>query len=258
MDMMESNERWLEEIESETNSASKLFAAITTNILLFFLIFGLSATVEMKSLKYQLKNKWAIFTGVAMQFIIMPMLGFLSVLMLRNSEYTEAMTITLLVITSSPGGSFSNWWCSLFNADLALSVAMTSVSSILSIALLPGNLVLYSYLAFVAIPGKGKQEVEILQALDFKAIFTSLGVVMGGILLGLYAGNVNNNSGFHKRANNFGSFCGLLLVLFSTFLGSGGGGADTNFWSLPWSFYVGTAFPCVVGLVLARNGCGLY
>ena len=30
--------------------------------------------------------------------------------------------ITLLIVASSPGGSYSNLWCSLFNADLALSV----------------------------------------------------------------------------------------------------------------------------------------
>ena len=32
------------------------------------------------------------------------------------------MAITLLVVTSSPGGGFSGWWCFLCNADLALSV----------------------------------------------------------------------------------------------------------------------------------------
>ena len=45
---------------------------------------------------------------------------------------------------------------------------------------------------------------------------------------------------------------GILLILFSLFLGSGAGGAETNFWSLPWSFYVGTAFPCIVGMSLAN------
>ena len=61
-----------------------------------------------------------------------------------------------------------------------------------------------------------------------------------------------DNPKFHARANHFGSICGILLILFSLFLGSGAGGAETNFWSLPWSFYVGTAFPCVVGMSLAN------
>jgi predicted Na+-dependent transporter len=245
-------ERWLEEVEEEGDGGLKLFSAITTNILLFFLVFGLSATVEVKNLRHQLTNKAAIFTGVAMQFLVMPLLGFIAVCMLKDTGFTQPMGITLLVVTASPGGSFSNWWCSLFNADLALSVAMTSVSSILSVALLPANLIFYSWLAFVVvIPEEGKK-VDILEALDLKTIFVSLGVVMGAIILGLYAGYVRSSPKFHKNANKFGSICGLLLILFSGFLGSGGGGGDANFWSMPWSFYIGTAFPCVLGMLLAN------
>lgn len=253
MEMTELEDRWLEEANDEpSSSGGKLFSAIVTNVLLFFLIFGLSATVEITHLKSQLHNKWAIITGVAMQFLIMPALGFFAVLMLRDAEFTEPMAITLLVVTASPGGSFSNWWCSLFNADLALSVAMTAVSSLLSVGLLPANLFLYSYLAFVVVPGDEGKDINIFDALDFKAIYIALGVVMGGVLLGLFAGYTHGSAKFHKRANQFGSFCGLLLIFFSMFLGSGGGGGNTNFWSLPWSFYVGVAFPCLVGMLLAN------
>jgi predicted Na+-dependent transporter len=99
--------------------------AILSNIFLFFLIYGLSATVETKSLtRHFLHNKKAILTGMGVQFIIMPLSGYLAVLTAIPHGLTEAMGITLLVLTASPGGSYSNWWCSLFNADLALSVAV--------------------------------------------------------------------------------------------------------------------------------------
>ena len=230
-----------------------IFSAVMSNVLLFFLIFGLSATVEVKNLRHQLTNRFAIFTGVAMQFLIMPLLGFSAVFMFRDSGFTQAMGISLLVVTASPGGSYSNWWCSLFNAELALSVAMTSVSSVLSIGLLPANLFLYSWLSYTVIaPPEDGEEMNVMQALDFTAIFISLGVVLGAIFIGLYCGYKYDNAKFHSRANHFGSICGLALILFSAFLGSGAGGAETNFWSLPWSFYVGTAFPCVVGITLAN------
>jgi predicted Na+-dependent transporter len=254
MEILHPEERWLEEMteDEEPSTLVNTLSAIATNVLLFFLVFGLSATVEIKSLKSQLTNKAAIFTGVAMQFVVMPLLGFAAVCMLGfTEEFTQPMGITLMVVTASPGGSFSNWWCSLFNADLALSVAMTSVSSVLSVGLLPANLVLYSWLAFVVVMPDGN-DIHILEALDLKSIFISLGVVMAAIILGLYAGFVYSSHKFHKRANKFGSVCGLLLILFSGFLGSGGGGGNANFWSLHWSFYVGTAFPCVVGMLLAN------
>lgn len=253
MDSEYSHQRWLEETVDEENSTKDLFSAITTNVLLFFLIFGLSATVEVKNLKKQLTNKAAIFAGVAMQFLIMPFLGFISIFMLRNAPgFSQAMSITLLVVTSSPGGTFSNWWCSLFNAELALSVAMTSVSSILSVALLPANLLFYSWASNKVNKRSEDESVDIVQSLDFPSLFITLGVVLGGILVGLFASYVYDNPNFHKRANGFGSICGLVLVLFSLFLGSGNGGSDTNFWSLPWSFYLGTALPCIAGLLLAN------
>ena len=47
------------------------------------------------------------------------------------------------------GGSYSNLWCSLFNADLALSVAMTTVSTIMSLVMLPLNLLIYINLTYL-------------------------------------------------------------------------------------------------------------
>ena len=130
--------------DEDEETKGEFFSSVLSNIFLFFLIFGLSATVEIKNMRKQLTNKFAIGAGVAMQFFIMPLLGYLSVLTLKSHGLTEAMGISLLVVTSSPGGSYSNWWCSTFNAELALSVAMTTVSSLMSIGMLPANLLFYS------------------------------------------------------------------------------------------------------------------
>jgi predicted Na+-dependent transporter len=239
----------------QEDSTGVIISSTISNILLFFLIFGLSATVNLRDLKHQLTNKFAILSGIMMQFFVMPLLGFTSILIFNRWGFSQAMGVSLLVVTASPGGSYSNWWCSLFNAELALSVAMTSVSSLLSIGLLPANLFLYGYLAYGLILVKDGEDraVNIVSSLDYGAIFITLGVVMGAILGGLFVGYHFNSNQFHKRANYFGSICGITLILFSAFLGSGGAsGTDTNFWSLPWSFYVGTAFPCIIGMALAN------
>jgi predicted Na+-dependent transporter len=239
----------------QEDSTGVIISSTISNILLFFLIFGLSATVNLRDLKHQLKNKFAILSGIMMQFFVMPLLGFTSILIFNRWGFSQAMGVSLLVVTASPGGSYSNWWCSLFNAELALSVAMTSVSSLLSIGLLPANLFLYGYLAYglILVEDGEDKAVNIVSSLDYGAIFITLGVVMGAILGGLFVGYHYDSNQFHKRANYFGSICGITLILFSAFLGSGGAsGTDTNFWSLPWSFYVGTAFPCIIGMALAN------
>lgn len=73
------------------------FIALTGNILLFALVFGMSATVDIESLKAQIRNVKAILTGAVCQFVLLPMLGFLVVKMFRLDF---AVGLTLLVVTS--------------------------------------------------------------------------------------------------------------------------------------------------------------
>ena len=79
---------------------------VAGNVLLFALVFGMSATVDIRCLKEQLHNRNAILIGIFLQFVVLPLLGFLVVNML---DLDSAIGITLLVLTSSPGGSYSNW-----------------------------------------------------------------------------------------------------------------------------------------------------
>lgn len=241
----------VEEPEEEQNTAS-LIATILSNVFLFFLIFGLSATVSFKELEHKLENKCALVLGCTMQFIVMPFLGFISVVSFQQYGFTQPMGLTLLVVTSSPGGSYSNLWCSMFNADLALSVAMTAVSTLLSILMLPGNLIMYSYFVY------GTQE-NILEAIDFGALFTSLGIVIFAILGGLYVADRVTIPNFHNIANRLGSISGIALILVSAFLSGGTGGTgEEAFWNTAnWSFYVGVMLPCVGGIIVANVLAGI-
>jgi predicted Na+-dependent transporter len=76
------------------------------NVLLFALVFGMSATVDIKCMKQQIRNKNAILLGLFCQFILLPFLGFA---MVNFLQLDATLGMTLLVVTSSPGGSYSNW-----------------------------------------------------------------------------------------------------------------------------------------------------
>ena len=83
-----------------------VLAEVGSSVLLYFLVFGMSATVDIRQLRKQLRNRNALLTGITLQFIVLPFLGFVVVKLL---QLPAPMGITLLVITSSPGGSYSNW-----------------------------------------------------------------------------------------------------------------------------------------------------
>jgi len=215
-------------------------AALGSNCLLFALVFGMSATVDIASLKKQLTNKSALLTGVLLQFVLLPFLGFVVV---KALNMPPAMGITLLVVTSSPGGSYSNWWCSMFNADLALSVTMTAISTLISVVMLPANLLIYATSTY---------DGDVVKSLDWTSLFISLVVVIGAIGLGLLASAKVHSHRFNLFANKLGNIAGLALVVYSVFISSSGEDADSSLWGRDWKFYLGVASPCVLALVVSN------
>jgi len=250
IESVEMSSRLLDSSDStdSTKSSTNLFAEISSSLLLFLLIFGMSGTVNTHDLRRQLQNKYAIGIGIAMQFLIMPFLGYIAVMVLTRHGLSAPMGIMVLMVTTSPGGSYSNWWCSLFNADLALSVAMTALSTVLSMIFLPANLLFYSHLAY----GFNNSEQNVLRSVDFPALFISIAIVICGIVLGLYASYKMQSASFQKTANALGSISGLALIAFSAVFSTTSGGEDAKPWQQPWSFYIGVLLPCLGGL-LASN-----
>ena len=75
-----------------------------------------------------------ILLGVVAQFVIMPLCA---VAVARMLGLNEALAVGLLMLGSVPGGTSSNVITYLAKGDVALSVAMTSVSTLLSPIITP-------------------------------------------------------------------------------------------------------------------------
>ena len=94
-----------------------------------------------------------------------------------------------------------------------------------------------------------------------KAIFISLAIVIFAIVSGLYASFRLHSPRFQLWSNRLGSISGVLLIVFSAVISSTAGdkddtgqegGGGTKLWDQTWAFYLGVAFPCIIGLVLAN------
>jgi predicted Na+-dependent transporter len=80
----------------------------------------------------------------------------------------------------------------MFNADLALSVTMTAISTILSVIALPANLLLYSKFSY---------DDDVVSLLDWTSLFTALIVVIGAIALGLICSAKIHSHRFNVLSN---------------------------------------------------------
>lgn len=131
----------------------------------------------------------------------------------------------------------------MFNGDLALSVAMTAISTISSIIFLPLNLILYTRFSYSG---------DIVRQLDFVALFLSIFVVILAILLGLLSSHKLQSERFRRWANMIGNFCGVGLMAFSAAVTNAGDDVDSKIWARDWQFYVATILPCAFGLLITN------
>jgi hypothetical protein len=123
---------------------------------------------------------------------------------------------------------------------------MTAISTILSIVLLPTNLLLYAHASF----GFNSGGNNILKSIDFMSLFISLSIVIGAILIGIYTSYKSDSAAFRRTSNAIGSVSGIALIIVSAVFSSSGEGAKP--WQQPWSFYVAVSIPCIAGLALAN------
>ena len=80
----------------------------------------------------------------------------------------------------------------MFNADLALSVTMTAISTILSVFMLPANLILYANISY---------GTDVTHQLDWRSVFIALLIVIIAIGLGLFCSYHSTSLRFNIIAN---------------------------------------------------------
>ncbi|WP_409338851.1 bile acid:sodium symporter family protein [Corynebacterium xerosis] len=96
---------------------------------LMVIMFCMGLTLTIPDLKLVARRPWPIAIGVIAQFVIMPLAA---VAVSKMLGLNPMLAIGLLMLGSVPGGTASNVVAYLAKGDVALSVAMTSVSTLLS------------------------------------------------------------------------------------------------------------------------------
>lgn len=102
--------------------------------ILTILMFSLGLTLEGKDFLLVFKRFKAVVAGMLGQLIVLPALAFC---IARIMNLDPILTIGLVLIACCPGGSSSNIFSMLAKGDVALSVSLTAVSSIITLITVP-------------------------------------------------------------------------------------------------------------------------
>ncbi|MBE6303041.1 MAG: bile acid:sodium symporter family protein [Bacteroidales bacterium] len=102
--------------------------------ILLILMFLLGTDLDKKAFEGVTKNPRAIFTGMTGQIILLPLIA-LSIAW--TLDLPPVYFMGLVLVACCPGGSSSNVFSMLAKGDVALSVTLTAISSIITLFTLP-------------------------------------------------------------------------------------------------------------------------
>lgn len=104
------------------------------NTLLGIVMFGMGLTLRANDFKIVFSRPKDVIVGCLAQFTIMPLLAFLLTKLFR---LPAELAVGVILVGTCPGGTSSNVMTYLAKGDVALSVGMTGVSTILAPFLTP-------------------------------------------------------------------------------------------------------------------------
>ncbi|PAX52629.1 bile acid:sodium symporter family protein [Brunnivagina elsteri] len=122
-----------------------LFTAIVLPIALGIIMLGMGLSLVPEDFLLVTKNPKAIAIGLISQLVILPIIGFaIASIVPMQSE----IAVGLVILSICPGGPSSNLITYLAKGDIALSVSLTALSSIITVFTIPifANLALKRFL----------------------------------------------------------------------------------------------------------------
>lgn len=182
-----------------------LVNSVIIPICLFLIMMGMGLTLVTNDFKRVLKYPKAVGIGLTNQLILLPIIGFaLANIMPLRPEY--AVGVMLLVLC--PGGTTSNLFTYLAKGDVALSVTMTAIASVITVFTIP-IVLSFSLIYFM---GSGSEfELPVLKTVLTLVLLTIVPISIG-MLIKRYAPKVADRS--QVFVSRFGVIFLTFLVLF--------------------------------------------
>ena len=201
-------------------------------VILAVVMLGMGAAMTFRDLGDELRRPRYLILAVVGQFVIMPLLAFGLATVLQLSP---GQAMGLLIVGCMPGGTTSNLFTYFAKANLALSVVITMMTTLVAIIVSPLLILLYG-----GVLGEG---VEVPLA----NVAVSLAVLILPVVLGMWIRRRTANVG--ATVELIGSVLGVffILLLLVTWV--------PRNWQLlvesPWQVYVAAIGLPLLGMLAA-------
>ncbi len=157
----------------------------TLNVAIAVIMFGIALDIKIGDFKRLFEQPKIVLVGILSQFILMPALTFLIVVIFKPAP---SIALGLILVGACPGGNVSNYMSKLAKANPALSVSLTAFATLMSVVMTPLNFEFWGSLY--------EPTNQLLKKvhLDPFAVFKLVSMILGapliiGMLFGHYASN---------------------------------------------------------------------
>jgi BASS family bile acid:Na+ symporter len=154
-----------------------LFSQILMPFAIAYIMFGIGINLRFVDFKLTFRKPKAVFTGLAAQMILLPIIAFMINLLF---DIDPIYKVGFIVIAACPGGTMSNLVTLLLGGRLALSVALTAFNS---------------FLILFSIPLVTKLALSVYEGLDAEIqlpVLETIGNMFYTVLLPVFVGMICN------------------------------------------------------------------
>ena len=172
-------------------------------IVLAIIMLGLGLGLSIKDFTRILRNPGDFFVGFISQLVILPIIALLVALILNLSV---PLAVGLMIIAAAPGGVTSNVLTKFADGDVALSISLTAIVSLISIISVP----------LVVINSANFLEVEIAKDISMTgialkmALVVTVPVILGMVIRGFAENFISSKIGIINKLTGW-----LFIVVFA-------------------------------------------
>ncbi|NJK83627.1 MAG: bile acid:sodium symporter family protein [Saprospiraceae bacterium] len=109
------------------------------NLCVAFIMFGVALDIELKDFKRIFAQPKIPLVGLASEYIVLPAITLGLIALFRPAP---SFALGMILLTACPGGSVSNYMVHLAKGNAALSVTLTSITTLLAVVITPVGFVL--------------------------------------------------------------------------------------------------------------------
>ncbi len=168
-------------------------------IALFIIMTGIGMTLALRDFRQVAVYPRGMVVGTLAQILLMPLVAFLLATLL---VLDPAIAVGLVIIAACPGGTTSNLFVLLARGNIALSIVLTVIASLVTILTLPlfTNIALQAYL--------GEEQDIVLPV--WKTVAMLIGIVLLPVAMGM---TIRSRApALARRAEGFVSVFGALVL----------------------------------------------